>query len=127
MPYKKLLPQKRKFIELLKLSPLTRPEFSFVKKELGISKATYYRWCRNKEILDLVSKETSQDIDIFLPDVREILLKKALQGEMNAVKLFLQRYDKGDTLEDDETLTPDKIMEIIQNAKKEQQNKKTNT
>ena len=68
---------------------------------------------------------TGQDIEVFLPDVRERLLKKALQGDMNAVKLFLQRYDNQDTIEDDEELTADKIMEIINNAKKEQENKDT--
>ena len=44
---------------------------------------------------------------------------------MNAVKLFLQRYDNQDTLDDDEILTPDRIIEIIHNAKKEQENKDT--
>ena len=44
---------------------------------------------------------------------------------MNAVKLFLQRYDNRDTIDDDETLTPDRIIEIIQNAKKEQPHKDT--
>ena len=74
-------------------------------------------------ILFITPQIFPKDIDVFLPDVREILLKKALQGDMNAVKLFLQRYDNQDTLNDDEILTPDRIIEIIHNAKKEQENK----
>ena len=123
MPYKNLLSKKRKFIELLKTQ--NKPSSSSIISSLGISQSTYYRWSRDKEILTLLSKETGQDIDVFLPDVREILLKKALQGDMNAVKLFLQRYDNQDTLNDDEILTPDRIIEIIHNAKKEQENKAT--
>ena len=123
MAYKNLLSKKRKFIELIKTSPYNKPSSSSIISSLGISKATYYRWSRDKEILNLVSKETGQALDVFLPDVREILLKKALQGDMNAVKLFLQRYDNQDTLNDDEILTPDRIIEIIHNAKKEQENK----
>ena len=123
MPYKNLLSKKRKFIELIKTSPSNRPSSSEIIESLGISRSTYYRWSRDKELLDLVSKETRQDIDVFLPDVREILLKKALQGETSAVKLFLQIYDNQDTIDDDEKLTVDRIIEIIHNAKKEQENK----
>ena len=113
MAYKNLLSKKRKFIELIKTSPYNKPSSSSIISSLGISKATYYRWSRDKEFKNLIAKETGQDIEVFLPDVREILLKKALQGDMNAVKLFLQRYDNQDTIDDDEELTPDKIMEII--------------
>ena len=125
MAYRNLLSKKRKFIEHLKTSSSNKPESSDIIKSLGISKSTYYRWSRDKEIKNLVEKETGQDIEVFLPDVQEILLKKALQGDMNAVKLFLQRYDNQDTLNDDEILTPDRIIEIINNAKKEQENKDT--
>jgi len=123
MPYKNLLSKKRKFIEILKTSDSNKPEPSEIIKTLGISKATYYRWRNDKEILNLIEKENKQNIDVFLPDVREMLLKKALQGDMSAVKLFLQRYDNQDNIDDDEILTPDRIIEIIHNAKKEQEKK----
>ena len=51
MSYKNLLSKKRKFIELLKTSGSYKPEPSEIIKTLGISKATYYRWRRDKEIL----------------------------------------------------------------------------
>ncbi|MFC1562852.1 phBC6A51 family helix-turn-helix protein [candidate division KSB1 bacterium] len=123
MPYKNLLSKKRKFIEILKTSDSNKPESSEIIKDLGISRATYYRWSKDKEILELAEKENEQHIDVYLPDVLDILLKKALQGDISAIKLFLQRYDTQGNIDDEEILTPDRIIEIIHNAKKEQENK----
>ena len=119
MPNKDLSSKKRKFIEILKTSKVDRPKPSEIIKQLCISETTYYRWLKNKELLNIVSKETKRDIDAFLPDVNDMLLKKALQGDLGAIKFFIQKYDVKSKTDDDEVLTPDRIIEIIRNARKE--------
>ncbi len=123
--YRNLLSKKRKFIEILKTSDSHKPESSALIKDLGISKATYYRWSRDKEILNLVEKENKKNIDVFFSDILDVLIKRAMQGDVNAIKLFFQRYDNKDNIDEDEILTPDKLIEIIHNANKEKHNKET--
>jgi len=125
MAYRNLLSKKRKFIEILKTSDSNKPESSALIKDLGISKATYYRWSRDKEILNLVEKENKKNIDVFFSDILDVLIKRAMQGDVNAIKLFFQRYDNKDNIDEDEILTPDKLIEIIHNANKEKHNKDT--
>ena len=125
MAYRNLLSKKRKFIEILKTSDSNKPESSALIKDLGISKATYYRWSRDKEILNLVEKENKKNIDVFFSDILDVLIKRAMQGDVNAIKLFFQRYDNKDNIDEDEILTPDKLIEIIHNANKKKHNKET--
>ena len=123
MTNKDLISKKRKFIEILKTSKVNRPKPSEIIKELCISETTYYRWLKNKELLNIAAKENKQDTDAFLPDILDMLIKKSLQGDMNAIKFFIQKYDiKGET-DDDEVLTADRIIEIVQKAKKDAENK----
>ncbi len=123
MPNKDLISKKRKFIEILKTSKVDRPKPTEIIKELCISETTYYRWLKNKELLNIAAKENKQDTDAFLPDILDMLIKKSLQGDMNAIKFFIQKYDiKGET-DDDEVLTADRIIEIVQKAKKDAENK----
>ena len=125
MAYRNLLSKKSKFIEILKTSDSNKLESSDIIKDLGISSATYYRWRKDKKILNLVEKENKQNIDSLLPDILDALLKKALQGDINAIKLFLQRYDIRDYRDVSKILTRDRIIEMIHNAKKEiEQNEK---
>ena len=125
MPNKDLISKKRKFIEILKTSKVDRPKPSEIIKELCISETTYYRWLKNKELLNIAAKENKQDTDAFLPDILDMLINKALQGDMNAIKFFIQKYDiKGET-DDDEVLTADRIIEIVQKAKKDAENRNT--
>ena len=123
MPNKDLSSRKRKFIEILKTSKVDRPKPSEIIKELCISETTYYRWLKNKELLNIASKENKKDIDAFLPDVNDMLLKKALQGDLGAIKFFIQKYDGNDKTDDDEVLTADRIIEIVQKAKKDAENR----
>ena len=93
MAYRNLLSKKRKFIEFLKTTNSGKPKASDTIKDLGISESTYYRWIKDKNLLKLIEKENETDIDVHIPDVLNILLRKALQGDISAIKLFLQRYD----------------------------------
>ncbi len=125
MSYKNLLTKKRKFIEILKTSDSNKPGPSAIMKDLGISRATYYRWRKDKEILNLVEEEDKKNINVFFSDIFDVLVRKAMQGDVSAIKLFFQRYDNEDNIDEDEILTPDKLIEIIHNANKKKYNEET--
>ena len=113
-------PKKRKFIEFLKTISINKPKIPEIAEGIGISVSTYYRWLKNNELLKIVEEEKALEIEKHLPKVLEILLKKALQGDMRAIRIFLERYENNrDDNDTEENLTPDRIIEIIHNAKKE--------
>ena len=120
MNHKEISPKKRKFIEFLKTISINKPKIPEIAEGIGISVSTYYRWLENNELLKIVEEEKALEIEKHLPKVLEILLKKALQGDMRAIRIFLERYENNKNDNDtEENLTPDRIIEIIHNAKKE--------
>jgi len=124
MKHNKISPKKRKFIELLKTKDINEQAIPEIAKEIGISVSTYYRWFRNSELLKIAEEENAPTVAERLPDILETLVKKALQGDMRAIKIFLERYDDNkDDKNIAEKLTPDRVIEIIRIAKKEREEK----
>ena len=121
---KKLSQKKRKFIEFLKTINLNKPKPAEIAKDIGISLSTYYRWLKDKELFKIVEQENALQIDERLPEVLETLVKKAIQGDVRAIKIFLDRYDDNKDIKNiADRLTPDKIITIIRMAKKESKEK----
>ena len=124
MKHNKISLKKRKFIELLKTKDKNKSKIPEITKEIGISVSTYYRWLRNSEFLKIAEEENTPTVAERLPDILETLVKKALQGDMRAIKIFLERYDDNkDDKNIAEKLTPDRVIEIIRIAKKEREEK----
>jgi len=119
MLFKKLSPKKRKFIEFLKTINLNKPKPTEIAEDIGISISTYYRWLKDEEFLKIVEQENALEINERLPDVLDTLVKKAVQGDIKAIKIFLERYDDNKDSENvADRLTPDKIISIIHDARK---------
>jgi len=117
--------KKRKFIEILKktLNP-NKSKTNEIAKEIGISLPTYYRWLRDEKLLKIAEQEKAVDFKKRMPEVMEKLVKKAKDGDIKAIKIYLDIFynfikDKND----EEILTPDKAIDIIRTLKKEKNDK----
>ncbi len=122
----KTFQKRRKFIDIIKTINFNKPGPVEIAREAGISLSTYYRWLKDEEILNAVGKENAIDLKERFPDILEILIKSALSGDMRAVKIFFDRYDEYiESDNEEEVLTPDRLIEIIHNAnKKKEENEK---
>ena len=122
----KTFQKRRKFIDIIKTINFNKPGPVEIAREAGISLSTYYRWLKDEEILNMVGKENAIDLKERCPDILEILIKSALSGDMRAVKIFFDRYDEYiESDNEEEVLTPDRLIEIIHNAnKKKEENEK---
>ena len=115
----KTFQKRRKFIDIIKTINFNKPGPVEIAREAGISLSTYYRWLKDEEILNMVGKENAIDLKERCPDILGILIKSALNGDMRAVKIFFDRYDEFiESDNEEEVLTADRIIEIVQNAKK---------
>ena len=124
---KRLSPKKIKFISLINNEDIINYQVNDLINELEISKPTYYRWLKDKELAKIVAQENALKIGDLLPEFIEKLTKKALQGDLRAIKIFLDIYDNrkyGRNITDG--LTPDEIITIIRmarNGKNDRDNK----
>ena len=121
---KKLSPRKRKFIEYLKYKEYNNNELSKIRKKIGISSSTYYRWLGDKELTKIAREESNLEFKESVHAVLQTLKKEALKGNVKAIKLFLEKFDniKDKTVED---LSPDEMVRlahIIIKEEKEQNN-----
>ena len=107
--YKNLTPRKQKFISHLKILTVERPEPAEVATELGISLTTYYRWLKDEKLISIAKIERQREFEEGLIDVLDALLKKAVQGDNQAVKLYLAYMEKHHKLSM-HTLTPDDLI-----------------
>ncbi len=124
MLFKKLSPKKRKFIEFLKTINLNMPKPTEIAEDIGISLSTYYRWLNDEEFLKIVEQEKALKISRRLPDILDTLVKKAVEGDIKAIKIFLERYDDNKDSENvADRLTPDKIISIVRDARKKLEEK----
>ena len=89
----KLSPKKRKFIEYLKYKDYKNPVLSNIRKEIGISKSTFYRWLRDEKLSDITEEENDVNTEEHIHEVEVTLLEKARQGDVRAIKLFFERYE----------------------------------
>ena len=117
--YKNLTHKKQKFISYLKILTLEKPSPEEIIKDLSISLSTFYRWLNNEELLEIANIEKQKDFEEGLPDVLQILKKKALQGDMKAIKLYLDIFENIKDLSL-ESLTPDEMITLIKNIPKEE-------
>ena len=72
-----LSPKKRKFIEYLKYKDYKNPVLSNIRKEIGISKTTFYRWLRDEKLSEIAEKENDLDTEENMNEVELALLEKA--------------------------------------------------
>ena len=115
----KLSPQKRKFVEYLKIINYRKPDSAKIMKELGISRSTYFRWLRDEKLLKIAEEESIEEIDMHLPEILRALLLKARHGDMRAIKLFLERYDPIDT-KNSKVSVPDMLINLAKESWRKQ-------
>ncbi len=104
--HKNLTTKKQKFISYLKILITDRPSTDEVIKDVGISLSTYYRWVNDENLLAMAKKEKQKEFEEGITDVLQALYKKALQGDSQAIKIYLERIEKHHRLNILE-LTPD--------------------
>jgi len=120
MTLETLSPKKRKFIEILKTLNFCRPVANEIAEKIGISLTTSYRWLRDEKLLKIAQQEKSVDFKIQMPEVMEKLVKKAKNGDIKAIKIYLDIfYNYINDKNDEEILTPDKAIDLIRKIKKE--------
>jgi len=119
----KLSPQKRKFVNFLKTLNYKKPKSAEIMKELDISKATFYRWLRDEKLLNLAQEENAVETEEQIHELEVALFEKARQGDVRAIKLFLERYD---AVKKSKELTPDQLIQLarisVQNKKLKNEN-----
>ena len=90
---KRLSPKKRKFISLINKEDIINYQVNDIINELEISRATYYRWLKDKELAEIIIQEYALEINERLSEVIKKLVKNAVQGDIKAIKIFLDIYD----------------------------------
>jgi len=118
-----LSPKKKKFVYYLKFLNLNIPKPSEIQKQIGISKSTYYRWLKDKNLKKISEEIYIDESNKHLPVILNTLLNKALQGDVSAIKLILKRIDKINKKFNDNPAT-DKIINLIRRVLKEKKLKK---
>ena len=113
-----LSPKKKKFVYYLKFLNLNIPKPSEIQKQIGISKSTYYRWLKDKNLKKISEEIYIDESNKHLPVILNTLLDKALQGDVSAIKLFLKRIDKINKKINND-LTTDEIINLIRRIVKE--------
>ena len=127
MDYKNLPPKKRRFVEYLKTIDPNKKKNYEIAEQLGVSISTYYRWMKDKQLRKIAELERTTEIKERLPDILRTLVKKALNGDMRAIRLFLQRYDEEnkDKEKPEQKLTPDMVIDLIKKSTKKKKAKKS--
>ena len=124
---KRLSPRKRKFISLVNSEEIINYQVKDLIKELGISKSTYYRWLKDKEIAKIIVQEFALEINEHLSEIKKILLEKARQDDINSIIILLKIYDNNKYGRDViDGLTAEEIVEtvhIARDAKNDKDNK----
>ena len=115
----RLSPKKRKFIEYLKSKDFNDPEFSELKQTLGISKSTYYRWLKDRNLQKVVNEEGDLEFREGYRHILRIIKSKALQGDHKSIKLYLDIFENIKDLSP-ESMTPDEVITLIKTARKQE-------
>ncbi|MES2930843.1 MAG: hypothetical protein V4665_03620 [Patescibacteria group bacterium] len=81
---------KKKLLEILSETP----SILYACRKVGIVRATFYRWCADDEDFHFAVKSAikygrQNDVDVI--EMR--LTKKAKEGDLNAIKFFLEHND----------------------------------
>ena len=120
MKYRTISAKKRKFIELLNKKEIDNLGIKDIINELGISRSTYYRWLEDKKLRKRIREETNNELQVNLHEVHRTLLRKALQGDIRAIQMYLKKYDFDEDLE--EILSPEDIIKFAWSAGKKETN-----
>lgn len=83
---------------------LANPEFTGTNKQIqetvGISHETFYKWIKQKEMLDYIEQLVERYTDGELAAVWKALVKKCKGGDTQAIKLYFElkgKYCKNDS------------------------------
>ena len=106
-----LSPKERKFIEYLKYKDYKNPKLSNIRKEIGISKSTFYRWLRDEKFSEIAEEENDVNTEEHMHEVEVTLLEKARQGDVRAIKLFFERYE---AVKESKKKTPEQLIKEAQ-------------
>lgn len=127
MNYEKLTSKRKRFVDYLKTVNPNKKSNAQVAEELGIDLSTFYLYRRNKELIKIAEQEKEKDMDRNLTPILHSLVNKALEGDVRAIKLFLDRYDdnkENKSPSAGKKLTPDMVISIINKILKSKKRRK---
>ena len=125
MNYRTLSAKKRKFVELINKKSINNLEINDITNQLCISRATYYRWLKNQKLFKTMQKDIDDEVQEKIPELIRTLLKMALQEDIRAIKMILDKYDNSDEVPE-KKLTADEIINIIRKYRKSEANNVNN-
>ena len=114
------MPQKKQqFVDYLKaIDPNQETPLQFAAR-IGIALSTYYKWMQNEELKNIVSQERAARLPEILEEVLQVLIQKALMGDMIAIKTFLKRYDEArNKISDDQNITFAMLVDVMNDSLK---------
>jgi hypothetical protein len=127
MNYEKLTSKRKRFVDYLKTVNLNKKSNAQIAEELGIDLSTFYLYRRNKELIKIAEQEKAKDMNRNLTPILHTLVDKALEGDVRAIKLFLDRYDdnkENKSPSAGKKLTPDMVIDIIHKILKRKKRRK---
>lgn len=78
-----------------RLDPAIPPRVSALAKAAGVSRASVWRWHKREAFRDWLEAEERTATFGAVVAVQQAVYHKALEGDLRAMKLFLQRFDPG--------------------------------
>ena len=106
MSDKTVLEKKRKFVELINKNIFENLNVNDIIDEIGIGRATYYRWLVKYQKGEIIQKDISTEMLESRTDILRALRDKACQGDLKAIQMYLNNYGFYDE-DPEENITPD--------------------
>ena len=75
--------------ELL-LNPEDRRTKTDKMKEVGVPRRTFYKWMKDRRYVDYINSQLDQYTNTELPDIWKALIRQAIRGNTQAIKLFFE-------------------------------------
>lgn len=83
-------PEQEKFTEIY-LDYRQKSTFEQIGKEIGCTRGTIWNWFQNPEFLEWVNEKSNYMQKIALVPVLKSLIRKAEVGDVQAIKLYLEK------------------------------------
>lgn len=88
-------------------------------QQSGIKLKQYKQWLRDPELLRIAYQEYKKEIVSRLPKILEALIKKAEDGDINAIKMVFQQLENfQEHAIKEQNLTVDEVIRIVQKEQK---------